>query len=186
MSDQFWFSGFDFTIIKFDILGWSERSWHYKRICELSNLTVCWYSVIFRLFLKIVLWIWHVIGKITCYILPIDCLSIACRLPLMHICSTIVDMTWGTAAFGPWARVPSPYPLWLDICASRAVNRPSIGIQYGICTYIIYMYMWTYEYYPFLATLDSAQNHLQINRNKLVRGICSQAQIICKCVRSTV
>ena len=29
----------------------------------------------------------------------------------------------GPAAFGPWALVPGPYPLWLNICASRAINR---------------------------------------------------------------
>ena len=27
------------------------------------------------------------------------------------------------AAFGPWSLVPGPYPLWLNICASRAINR---------------------------------------------------------------
>ena len=28
---------------------------------------------------------------------------------------------------GPWALVLGPYPLWLKICASRAINRQSIG-----------------------------------------------------------
>ena len=31
------------------------------------------------------------------------------------------------AAFGPWSLVPDPYPFWLNICASRAINRQSIG-----------------------------------------------------------
>ena len=29
----------------------------------------------------------------------------------------------GPAAFGPWARVPGPYPLWLSIWPPRAVDR---------------------------------------------------------------
>ena len=36
---------------------------------------------------------------------------------------------WGPAAFGPGALVPGPYPLWLNIWASRAINGRSMGNQ---------------------------------------------------------
>ena len=70
------------------------------------------------------------------------CLLIAYRLPLMPICPAIMDMGPGRgpmaqkerwarsrarALFGPWARVPGPYPLWLGTWASRAIDRQSIG-----------------------------------------------------------
>ena len=69
------------------------------------------------------------------------CLLIAYRLPLKATCSAIMDMGPGPepraqklpapgpgpAAFGPWARVPGQYPLWLSIWASRAIDRQSIG-----------------------------------------------------------
>ena len=42
----------------------------------------------------------------------------------MHICSAIMDM--GPAP-RPWSLVSGPHPLCLDICASRAINRQSIG-----------------------------------------------------------
>ena len=35
-------------------------------------------------------------------------------------------------AFGPWFLVPGPYPLWLNICASRAIDRQSIGNSKGM------------------------------------------------------
>ena len=35
----------------------------------------------------------------------------------------------GQAAFGPWSLVPGPYPLYLNICASRAISRQSVGNQ---------------------------------------------------------
>ena len=30
----------------------------------------------------------------------------------------------GPQLLGPWALVPGPYPLWLNICESRAINKP--------------------------------------------------------------
>ena len=69
------------------------------------------------------------IDTITCYILPIDCLSIALDAHMLS------HNGYGprTRAQGPrsliyperW--VPGPYPLWLNICASRAIDRQSIG-----------------------------------------------------------
>ena len=68
-----------------------------------------------------------VVDAITCYILHIDCLLLACRLPLIRICSAIVGM-----GPGPWPKKgavlaavgapflglgPGPYSLWLSICA---------------------------------------------------------------------
>ena len=40
----------------------------------------------------LMLWILHVISKTTRYVLRIDCWLIAYWLPLMHICSAIMDM----------------------------------------------------------------------------------------------
>ena len=58
------------------------------------------------------------INDITYYILPIDCLLIAYRLPLMPICSAIMDMGPGPgpgpAAFGPWVRGPGPISIMAE------------------------------------------------------------------------
>ena len=62
---------------------------------------------------------------ITSYILPIDCLLIAL---VAHMFSySGIAARDRTAAVGPWARGACPYPLWLNICASRAINRQSIS-----------------------------------------------------------
>ena len=77
-------------------------------------------------------------------LLSIDCLSVAYRLPLMQICSAIMDMGPGPgpmpkkgavpAAVGRpfWAMGPrpGPYPLWLRTWASSQGNK-----QEGINTY---------------------------------------------------
>ena len=47
-------------------------------------------------------YITYYILHITYYILPIDCLLIA-------------YWSRARALFGPWVRVPGPYPLWLSI-----------------------------------------------------------------------
>ena len=58
------------------------------------------------------------------------------------ICSAIIDMGPGPGPkaqganvpgmlLGPLARVPRPYLLWLNICASRAITRQSIGNSKG-------------------------------------------------------
>ena len=57
-----------------------------------------------------------VINTITYYILPIDFRLIAYRLP--------IDCP------GPW--VPGPYPLWLNLYASRAISGQSIGNRESI------------------------------------------------------
>ena len=72
------------------------------------------------------------------YTIPIRyCPLIAYQLPLLHRFSAIMDMGpgprtktqellgrgAGPVAFGPWAPVPGPYPLWLNRCASKAINR---------------------------------------------------------------
>ena len=77
---------------------------------------------------------------ITYYILPVDCLLIALD---EHMFShngygprtpgpgpkSCGPPSPGLAAFGPWSLVPGPYPLWLNICASRAINRQSTDNQ---------------------------------------------------------
>ena len=52
-----------------------------------------------------------------------------------------VPQVLGPAAFGPWDRVPGPYPLWLNMCASGAINEQSIGSQYAIYTGNLAYYM---------------------------------------------
>ena len=58
----------------------------------------------------------YYILHITYYILPIDCLLIAYRLPLMPICFAIMDMGPGPdhrAQKGRWAGPgPGPHPFW--------------------------------------------------------------------------
>ena len=56
------------------------------------------------------------------YILPIDCPLLA----LEDICSAVMDMG---SDRGPGPRsllIYGPYPIWLNICASRASNRQYI------------------------------------------------------------
>ena len=50
---------------------------------------------------------------------------------ILHITYYILPIDWdrARALFGPWARVPGPYPLWLSIWASRAIDMQSIGNQ---------------------------------------------------------
>ena len=62
-------------------------------------------------------------------LLPIDCLSIALDA---HMLSHNGYGRPGPAAFGYWSLVPGPFPLWLNICASRASDRQSMGNSKGM------------------------------------------------------
>ena len=90
-----------------------------EHICELRFLSIvldfdfCWKSVLD-------------INDITYYILLVDCLLIAYRLPLMPICSAIIDMGSGPeelnipgTLLGPWARGPGPGPGPISIMAEH-------------------------------------------------------------------
>ena len=89
---------------------------------------------VFSLFVRHPFYIRHVISKITCCILLIDCSLIA--LLLMHICSAIVDMGPGPRTKAQRAvgrglrdqapRALGPYPLWLNKCPLMAISRQSI------------------------------------------------------------
>ena len=87
-----------------------------KYTCREQNLGTCPPECVlhydFDFFWKSVL----DINDITYYILPIDCLLIAYRLPLMPICSAIMDMGPGP---GPRAQTlrapPAPAPQLLGL-----------------------------------------------------------------------
>ena len=89
----------------------------WKKTCFCHLL--CFLSFVIYIYIYITYYILH----ITYYILPIDCLLIAYRLPLMPICSAIMDMGPGPIAQkrrgpgpGPaqrpfWALGPDPGPI---------------------------------------------------------------------------
>ena len=74
------------------------------------------------------------INTITCCILPIDCLLVALDAHIFsHNGYGPGTKDQGPEAAGPGPGGPQllsprvPYPLWLNICASRAINRQSIS-----------------------------------------------------------
>ena len=83
------------SFIKFGIMGWVWIG--FALLNTFANCVCLSFFLRFWLFLDIYIYIYitNYILHITYYILPIDCLLIAYRLPLMPICSAIIDMGLG-------------------------------------------------------------------------------------------